>query len=311
MSALRRKLLEWLPFLGLCHRIGHGAWAAGARWWRRVRAAGRRLWCGTVEEARIQRAARRPAADSAARPIVHLYAVCRNEELLIPWLMDHYAGLVDRFCIYDNGSTDSTQAALARYPQAEVVPFDTGGRFDDAANQRIKNTAWMASRGQADFVIVCDMDEFLYHPHLAALLATMKRQRYTVLKPCGYQMVGERLPAFDGSRHLTDVVTAGVPDFHNYSKAVLFDPNRVDINYGPGAHRAQPTGEVRWFESRHVKLLHCKYVDRAEVLRKTREYRDKFSAENLAKGQGRHYRKSDEEALAEFDRMLAAGRKVI
>lgn len=307
MNAMRRKLLEWFPFLGPCHRIGHRALATSTRWGQLAHAACRRLWCGTVEEVRIRRA----PADSEPRPVVHYYAVCRNEELLIPWLMDHYAGLVDRFCIYDNESSDSTRAVLARYPKVEVIPFDTGGYFDDVANQRIKNTAWKASRGQADFVIVCDMDEFLYHPHLAALLATMKRRRYTVLKPRGYQMVGERLPAFDGSRHLTDVVTAGVPDFHNYSKAILFDPNRVEINYGPGAHRAHPTGEVKWFESRDVKLLHCKYVDRAEVLRKTRENRDKFSAENLAKGQGRHYRITDEEALVEFDQMLGAGRKVI
>ena len=45
----------------------------------------------------------------------------------------------------------------------EVIPYSTGGKINDFKYLEIKNNAWKKSRGKADWVIVVDMDEFLYH----------------------------------------------------------------------------------------------------------------------------------------------------
>ena len=243
--------------------------------------------------------------------MVHLYAPCRNEQRILPYFMAHYGPFVDRFFIYDNMSTDATRALLAGHPNVEIVSLDTGGQFAHVERERMKNHAWKASAGKADFVLVCDVDEFLYHPHLDVLLALMKRHGYTVLQPHGYQMACEKLPEFDGTP-ITARVTAGMDVACHYSKTILFDPNRVEeIHFSQGCHCSRPEGRIKTFHSNHAKLLHYKYVDRDEILRKTRTYRANVSPESLAKGYGRHYLRSDEEVMALYDRILAGARKVI
>ncbi len=276
-----------------------------------VAALCRRLWFDGFWERRIRRMARSAAGRRLERPVVHLYAPCRNEQRILPYFMAHYGPFVDRFFIYDNMSTDATRALLAGHPNVEIVSLDTGGQFAHVERERMKNHAWKASAGKADFVLVCDVDEFLYHPHLDVLLALMKRHGYTLLRPHGYQMACEKLPDYDGTP-ITARVTAGMDVASHYSKTILFDPNRVkEIHFSQGCHCSRPEGHIKTFHSNHAKLLHYKYVDRDEILRKTRTYRAIVSPESLAKGYGRHYLRSDEEVMALYDRILAGARKVI
>ncbi|NLB69974.1 MAG: hypothetical protein GX804_09915 [Lentisphaerae bacterium] len=56
------------------------------------------------------------------RPIVHLYAVCKNEAHIIPYFLNHYGAFVDTFIIYDNGSTDKSLKLLHyKYIDRELV----------------------------------------------------------------------------------------------------------------------------------------------------------------------------------------------
>ena len=49
--------------------------------------------------------------------IVHLYAQCWNDEWILPFFFRHYDGLVERYVIYDDGSTDGTLALLRAHPK--------------------------------------------------------------------------------------------------------------------------------------------------------------------------------------------------
>ena len=56
------------------------------------------------------------------QPIVHLYAVCKNEAHIIPYFLKHYGAFVDTFIIYDNGSTDKSLKLLHyKYIDRELV----------------------------------------------------------------------------------------------------------------------------------------------------------------------------------------------
>ena len=237
--------------------------------------------------------------------------MCWNEERILPYFLDHYDSFVDEFHIYDNGSTDSSMDLLSNSSKVTVHTFETDGTFDDEANLNIKNNAWKESVGKADFVVVCDMDELLYHYRLNALIALLKEQGFTVLKPLGIEMVSESLPPYDGAQKITELITLGVKDEHNYSKTLLFDPNRVEINFKPGCHRSDPEGKVKIFHSDHAKLLHYKYIDREEILRKLRTYSDRLSQKNRCKGWGLNYLKSEEQTMAYYDYLLTSGKKVI
>ena len=170
------------------------------------------------------------------QPIVHLYAVCKNEAHIIPYFLKHYGAFVDTFIIYDNGSTDESLQLLKSHPKTVVKSFDTNGFMDSGLTWKLKNSAWKSSRGKADFVIVCDMDELLYNPDPATWLRMLKKCSYTVVRPEGYQMVSEKLPPFS-DEPITTVIRTGVMAFEKYSKTVLFDLGKIkEINFAMGCH---------------------------------------------------------------------------
>jgi glycosyltransferase involved in cell wall biosynthesis len=92
----------------------------------------------------------------------HVYAINWNEERLLPLFFRHYRQ-ADKIVILDNESTDRS-LEICKAHGAEVISFSTGQKLDDHVNRTLKNTAWHESRGKADYVIVQDLDEFVYFP---------------------------------------------------------------------------------------------------------------------------------------------------
>ena len=311
MKTLRQKRLLWFPILGAAHKWLH---ALAGKWnqCRTLLLKGINLIrFDLIDETRIRIHSRNNGLKKSGKPVIHLYSVCWNQAEIIPYFMNYYSEFVDSFYIHDNMSSDDTPALLARYNTVTVIPYDTDNTFNDAVNQDIKNTAWKQSRGKADFVIVCDMDEFLYHPHMLSLLRFLKQGAFTLVKPHGYDMVSPALPPFNGTQKITDLIKNGIYAPGYLSKTLLFSPELEAINYSPGCHKAAPEGRIKPYESKNLKLLHYKFIDRGSVLNKTKLYRSRLSAINKEHGWGGHYIKPDEQILAEFDYIVSQGNKVI
>ena len=228
-------------------------------------------------------------------PVVHYYAVCWNEERFLPFMLEHYRTWVDHFHIYDNGSTDNTLHILSDHPQCSFQHFDSNG-FNDRIHIDIKNECWKKSRGKADYVIVCDIDELLYHPNMVRLLDNMRRHRYSIVKPQGYDMYHATYPAYDQEPQITAQIKTGIRA-DKYSKCILFDPYRiVDIHYEPGCHQCHPTGIVHYCDDKGCKLLHYKNLGLDYLLNRTHQLAARLSDENLQAHYGCEYL-SDEQAL--------------
>lgn len=189
--------------------------------------------------------------------IVH--AVCFNEEALLPHFLAYYGPQAKKIRIYDNRSTDrSVEIALA-HPNVEVFDFDTGGKLSELTLMEIRNHAWKQEK--CDCVVVCDIDEFLYPHDIVGFV--QRHPDVDVFQPQGYDMVCDEFPVFDG-RLITERVQWGAPA-ENYSKMACFRPARVvDMNFGPGSHRAEPVGrgELKFHRAGtgadDLKLLHYK-----------------------------------------------------
>ena len=311
MFSLKSKLLQWFPILGKVHRLLHATGNTAKYYVTVLKKGFNHVKFDILWEARIQRFARHTTRQHSPKPVIHLYTVCWNEERIAPYFMDYYSQFVDAFYIYDNMSSDSTVERVSRYKNVTVIPFDTKGTFDEATLLQIRNKEWKQSRGRADFAIVCDMDEFLYHPELMSLLHLLKRHSFTLVKPCGYNMVSEHLPEFDGVHSITQLINTGIDAKKNYSKSILFSPVLKEINFSPGCHKCAPVGPVKQFQSSRLKLLHYKFVDRELILQKTRECQARLSETNKRHGWSRHYVKTDEQVQSEFDDFMAAREKVI
>src|SRR5579859_373080 len=110
---------------------------------------------------------------------IHLYCLCWNDARMLPHFFRHYDGLVDRYFVFDNGSTDASLVLLNSHGRVELAHFrvDTDSFVDE--ERRLSDTIWQRSRGEADWIVIVDIDEHLFHPDFRTYLATCSRQGVT------------------------------------------------------------------------------------------------------------------------------------
>lgn len=245
------------------------------------------------------------------RPIIHYYALCWNEEKMLPFMFDYYKQFVDRFTLYDNYSDDSSESIILSQPNAHIKKFSMDGEINDYIYQDIKNNCWKQSRGKADYVIVCDTDEFIYHSDIHQAITQLKCDKYSIVKPYGYNMYSTDYPVYDSQHLLISQVKRGirVPMF---DKCILFDPHAiVEINYKPGAHECHPWGRVKKYRNEDIKLLHYKNIGLEQLLERNRAYASRLSKENTEKGYGAEYLKKEQTIIQEFNDNLQKATEII
>lgn len=224
---------------------------------------------------------------------IDVFVLAWNEERLINQFIDwyHYANIT----VLDNYSTDRT-AEIARSRGCKVIQFG-GDQQDNRDMTAIKESCWYGSK--ADWVIVCDMDEFVYHPKLLQLLSDTDT---TVIKAAGYNMISEK------SDQLANIKT-GVKDF-KFDKYIGFRPDKIDrMNWLHGCHLARPDGQVSTLQNT-VKLLHYNMIGRQEFKDRRHRYAARMSQWDIDNGAGKHYLWSDEVMDAEFNELQAQAKVV-
>lgn len=192
------------------------------------------------------------------KPIVHLHCLCWNEEKMLPFFFRHYDSIVDTYFIADHDSTDQSPGILAAHPKVVATKFHCDDSSFVYSAQAHYNDCWKISRGKADWVIICNIDEHFYHPHLLVYLNQRKSEGYTIIIPHGYNMIANAFPT--PHRNLKSQVRIGERT-QAWDKPQLFDPGSIeDIHFSVGRHTAQPSGVVKEDMSGRVKLLHYKYM---------------------------------------------------
>ncbi len=233
---------------------------------------------------------------------VHLYAICWNEGAMIDYFLRHYEGIVDRFIIFDDGSTDGTVETLRRHPKVDLRRFERRVRNSLVLSMlAVYVEAWKQSRGQADWVIVTNIDEHLHHPDLPRYLDDCRRQGVTAIPALGYNMVASPFP--ESPMRLWEAVTRGAPNPF-MSKLDIFNPDAVrEINYGTGRHQAWPVGRVVFPARDEVMNLHYKHLGQSRVVKRHAALKAGLGSLDRRRGWGHHYGWSERE-IAEIWQVL-------
>lgn len=230
--------------------------------------------------------------------MVHVYSICYNGEVLLPYFLRHYETIAEKIIIYNNQSTDRTEEILKAHDKVEMRELESNNEIRDDYFRAIKNNCWKESRGIARLVVVCDIDEFLYHVNLPEYLEHFNNSRQTLIKPTGYNMVSENLPS--GNDQIYDEIKNGVLDNHWSAKSIMFKPDAIkEINYSYGAHGCKPNGYVRPDYS--ATLLHYRYLSEDFLVKTYAERKKRLSELNRKKGWGMQY-DYPEEVLREIYR---------
>jgi hypothetical protein len=234
------------------------------------------------------------------KPIVHAFFVCYNEENILPHLLRYYSTFCEKITILDNHSTDNSCSIIESFPNTEIIPFESNNEFHDGVHIKLKNHVWKSSVGYADYVILGDSDEFLYHENMTEFLINAKKNGVTIFLPEGYHMVADEDFDLGYDDNILEKVKYGVRT-NVLDKPMMFDCNQIqNINYGFGCHNANPMGNIRVSKYDGLKMLHYKFLGL-----KDHKYKQKIRAERLSNfnkqnGFGLYYLMTEEEQINDY-----------
>ena len=163
---------------------------------------------------------------------IHAYIQTWNEATLMPYILRHYGSFCDKLIFNDDGSTDGTREMITACPIAELRDLGSGGVNDEIFLKHWTED-YKESRGEADWVILVDADEFIYHHDLRAMLEQYREHGVTMPLVQGYQMFSEEAPTTDGQ--IYQQLNCGF-EYSDESKRAIFNP-MLDVVYWHGRHR--------------------------------------------------------------------------
>ena len=227
---------------------------------------------------------------------------------MIPYYFRHYGPIGTRFYIYDDNSNDKSLEMLSGDPRVSIKRFTKSSDSYIASSLQLYNKFWKQSRGKADWVIICSMDEHIYHPNLCNFLLKCKNDGITILKAEGYQMISDKFPLTN--KRLCDIITRGI-SWSQMNKTAIFNPNEIEeINYTIGRHSAEPSGNVKYPEKENIKLLHFKYLGLDYLIERSAELRTGLKEIDIEKGWGHRYLWKKEKIREDFIKINEASTEI-
>lgn len=219
---------------------------------------------------------------------IDVHAICWNEARLLPLFLQHYASFASRIFVWDNFSDDGSRQLIEACPNAVLMSYDSGGEYSERILQRLKNNCWKWST--ADWVIVCDVDELVYHPHLLQYLE--EQSDADVLKCVGFNLVGPE------SMSLQPLAQWKASFSDAYCKSVVFRPEIREIGFSIGSHRARATSPVRRSD---LRLFHMHYSGSVESLQKRHAaIGQRQSSHDVQAGLGNQFRLTDDQLQTRY-----------
>jgi hypothetical protein len=195
----------------------------------------------------------------------------KNEIDILPFFIDYYLNFlkVDKLVFIDGGSDDGSIGLINSYGNKTEIVSKNHEEYNEYVLTRERNTIWKSYKQDYNWIIVCDADEFLYHPNFRELLKNYSNLGITVPTVKGYDMMSQQFPIFQPSKFITKTITRG-KRVDALDKNVLFNPKKVDMVYSFGSHHCYPDGEVVFNTQSDLLLLHYKNLSYEYLLKKSK-----------------------------------------
>ena len=187
---------------------------------------------------------------------IDVYVMVHNEEFILPYFLRHYGSFSNKIVAFEDQSTDNSRKILEAYPNTIIVEPEEHGINEKYWTSTLWPMYEEISRGQVDYVIQVDADEFVYHPDLLSILEQEKNKGTQMIFCKGYTMVADDLPMTD--EQIYAEIRKGLPDRWS-GKWALYDPS-IHLRYGDGRHKVVDTNATNLNSHTGIKILHYRYL---------------------------------------------------
>tara|TARA_Y100000287_G_scaffold101969_1_gene81493 strand:- start:789 stop:1556 length:768 start_codon:yes stop_codon:yes gene_type:complete len=254
--------------------------------------------------------------------IIDAYTFCYNEQIRLKYYLNLYSPLCRKITIYDNGSTDASKEIATKYDNViwETETYNQN-EINDKILTNIKNNCWKQSK-DADLVIVCDVDEILYHKDGLNnyLLNVLNETDKKIIRATGFDMVSTKLPTHTGNFYDDEDFQYGVRNA-KWDKTCIFCPKSVkEIRYNHGSHQCKPiiNGSRRRKQPKQIslydgelKLLHYKYLSKKSFIIQQKQSGERIAEFNKKNHKGWEYLLTELEQEEIFDEKMKSREKII
>jgi hypothetical protein len=237
------------------------------------------------------------------KPKIEVHSLLHNEAHMIPYFVLHYSQFADIF-FYESDSTDGSRE-IAEALGAKVISLPTENVVNELVFLQMKNNCWKDSK--ADWVIIGDTDEFVYHPNLVDIL---EKTKYNMFYPKEWRMIAREFPTTEGQ--IYDEVKYGFPGDPGYNKMNIFRPNEIkEMNYEAGCHSCHPEGNIKLCPDTDIVTLHFHDVGIEYRLKRNVYLASRISQVNKDRGWGVHVTWTEEKIRADFEANMKKAVRVI
>jgi glycosyltransferase involved in cell wall biosynthesis len=237
--------------------------------------------------------------------VIHLYTVCWDEADMLGFFFRQYDPWVDRYVVYDDGSTDGSLDILRAHPKVELRRFERTAESFVLSHTRMQERTWKESRGQADWVVITAIDEHLWvrDRDMKTYLRKLRSNGVTCVPALGFDMNSETFPLDQGL--LVKTVTRGRPRKF-FNKLSVFDPTAIDeTQFAEGRHHADPSGRVVLPATDELMLWHYKHLGFERNAARQAAQAARLGTKDLANGWGHRYTWPRERLGWQWDEMRA------
>lgn len=236
---------------------------------------------------------------------IHVYTFCWNEMEILPFVVDYWKKYADHVYVYDNGSTDGSIEFLEKFDWITVRHFETPGK-NNTVMKDMKNSVWKESKGVADWVVVCDLDEFFVAKDIRKSLQRVHDEGYTIIYPNWYTFVTKDKPVYEEGKMLHDNYPLAQ---HGPGKVIAFEPNKIDeINFTVGSHQWNPKGVVKYYgqdQKGDIYTLHiCNNLGVDYKIKKYEIAKNRRSQHDIDSKHGMHYTMSQYMIKKDYNNLL-------
>lgn len=194
---------------------------------------------------------------------LHVYTMTHNEEYMIKYFLRYYETIADKIFVIDDMSTDKTIDIIKTCPKATILPYPYPSGLDAIdKNNCLENVYKEHSRGKAEWVMILDSDEFVYHPNLRDLLDVQRAKGTRALVTCGLFLASKEIPNTD--KQLFEAMPYSWRK-KTWDKEIVFDPE-LDVKFVLGCH--PPTKFSDGVKAKYAKLMmyHCCFLSRQWII---------------------------------------------